>query len=188
VVGNENLGWSMPHLLEKVKNQHAALPAVPAVTAPVTAEQTAELVDLLLIVRVGDRRFAIPAAGIVRILAMAALIPVPDAPPGIAGALAFQGAVLLAVDPRPRLGLPDAAPRPDQILIVIEARTRYLLWVDRAEATVSASATSRTSLPGDTVDALAPQLVRVADEHLPVLSPEVLDPGPLGGSPDARRR
>jgi chemotaxis signal transduction protein len=148
-------------------------------TTPAVAEQaSADLAELLLVVRIGERRFAIPAAGIVRILPMAALIPLPDAPPGIAGVLAFQGAVLLAVDPRPRLGLPRGVPRPDQHLVVIKARTCYLLWVDRAEAIVPAPVAARASVLDGAAGLLAPQLARVADEHLPVLSLTALDPGP----------
>src|SRR3954454_12028227 len=162
----------MPNLANPITNQRLSPSAVPAVAALRGGEATAELGDLLLVARIGDRRYAIPAATIVRILAMAALLPVPDAPPGVAGALAFQGAVLLAVDPRARLGLLETAPRPDQHLVVIEARTRYLLWVDRAEAIVSAPPPSRARLVNDAGDALAPQLARVAEEHLPVLSPD----------------
>lgn len=134
--------------------------------------------DLLMVVRLGDRRFALPAPAIGRILPMAALIPLPDAPVGIAGVLALQGVVLPVVDPRPRLGVPLVAPRPEQHLVVIAARTRFLLWVDRAEAIVPAPPVA-AGLPGADAASLASQFVRIGDEYLPLLAPAALDPGPV---------
>lgn len=133
---------------------------------------------IILVVRIGDQPFALPATPIRRIVPMAALTPLPGAPFGVAGVLAIGGDLLPVVDPRPLLGLPPTLPRPDQHLIAIDATTHYLLWVDRAESV-------ETLLPGaiatiDTAgDQLAPQIARLADDHLPILSPFALDPGPL---------
>jgi chemotaxis signal transduction protein len=71
---------------------------------------------------------------------MAALTPVPDAPPGIVGLLNLGGTTLVAVDPRPRLDQPPATSHPDQRLIVMVAGTRYLLWVDAVEQIASVQA------------------------------------------------
>lgn len=146
-------------------------------TRPATTEQpTARGDDLLLVVSIGARRFALPAAAVVRVLPMAAPIPLPDAPPGVVGVLPFRGALLPVVDPRPRLGQPGVAARPDQHLIAMAGWSRYLLWVDRAETVVAAPAAGRADLAGTLSDPLAPQLVRLGDDFLPLLAADALAP------------
>ena len=134
---------------------------------------------LLLIGRLGERRFALPATSVERILRMAAITPLPDAPPGIAGVLDLHGSVLPVVDPRPRLGLPPATPDVDQHLVVLAAATRYLLWVDRVEAIEAVPAGAFDAVDAGGGPGVAPQVVRLAGAVLPVLSPTALDPGPV---------
>jgi chemotaxis signal transduction protein len=134
--------------------------------------------ELLLIVRLSGRRFAIPVAAIGRILPMAALTPLPGAPRGIAGVLSLHGTALPVVDPRPRLGADPVSPQPGQHLVTIEARTRYLLWIDRAEEILVAPTAVISDVLGD-APLVAPRLARVGQDHLPVLSPTDLDPGPV---------
>ena len=132
--------------------------------------------QLLLIVRVGSQRYALPAAAVERILPMAALTPLPGTPRDVAGLLNLHGDVLPVVDPRPHLagiaagnaarGAP-AAPDPSQHLVVVVAQTRYLLWVDEAEQVFVPVASSMIGV------------VRLGGAVVPVLSPESLDPGPL---------
>jgi chemotaxis signal transduction protein len=144
---------------------------------PATSHEPTDLgSELLLVVTIGARRFALPAAAIVRVLPMAAPIPLPDAPPGVVGALPFRGALLPVVDPRPRLGQSSVAVRPEQHLVAIVAEAHYLLWVDRAETVVAAPLPERTELPGGGADPLAPQLVRLGDDFLPLLSAAALAP------------
>jgi chemotaxis signal transduction protein len=139
-------------------------------TTPATIPAPSDQDDtLLLVVTIGARRFALPAAAIVRVLPMAAPIPLPDAPPGVVGALPFRGAILPVVDPRPRLGQPGVAPRPEQHLIAVAAEARYLLWVDRAETVVAAPAPGRD-------DPAAPQLIRLGDDFLTFLPAAALAP------------
>ena len=64
---------------------------------------SSEAPDSVLVARVGDRRLALPAAAVERILRMAEVTPLPGAPPGVAGVLNVQGSVLAVVDSRPRL-------------------------------------------------------------------------------------
>jgi chemotaxis signal transduction protein len=133
---------------------------------PTTIDQRSEL---LLIVGIGARRFALPVAAIVRVLPMAAPTPLPDAPPGIAGALPFRGALLPVVDPRPRLGQPVVAPQPDQYLVAVAAEPRYLLWVDRAETVVDAEPLPLGNFEGEGGEPQATQFVVLDGAYLPLL-------------------
>jgi chemotaxis signal transduction protein len=141
----------------------------------------------LLLVRIGGSTYAVPTAAVERILRMAALTPLPGAPHGIVGVLNLQGAVLPAVDPRPRLDVPTPAPDAEQHLVVMCAVTRYLLWVDRAERIVSASPRQVRAVEGGAERAVAPSLVSVEGEVFPILSPQALDPGPLVRAGEAER-
>ena len=163
----------MPQRADSATNQ--APPTPPGGNAP--DQGAADLAETVLLVRLGERRFAVPAEAVIRILPMAELLPLPDAPPGIAGMLAVQGLVLPAVDPRARLGLPPAAPLPDQHLVLLAARTRFLLWIDRAETIVAVPAGVRTAVLDEGAGLLAPQIARIGDDHIPVLAPAALDPG-----------
>jgi hypothetical protein len=118
---------------------------------------------------------------------MAAPTPLPDSAADIVGVLTFQGATLPVVDPRPRLGLPVVPLHPDQHLVAITAGTSYLLWIDRAETIVPARPQSRADSRGG-APMVAPQLVLVDDEHIPLLSPGALDPGAILRSAAPRSR
>src|SRR5262245_59796392 len=148
-------------------------------TAPAVPHDVQGDASQLLLVLVGGSTYAVPTAAVERILRMAALTPLPGAPPGVVGVLNLQGAVLPAVDPRSRLGVPTPAFDTEQHLVVMCAGTRYLLWVDRAERIVSASPRQIQAVEGDTERAVAPSLVSVEGEVFPILSPRALDPGPL---------
>ncbi len=93
--------------------------------------------------------------------------------------LNLQGTILQAVDPRPRLGLPTPSFHPDQHLMVVCGDNSYLLWVDRVEQIISVQPHAFVAVSGGTERTMAPFVVRVDDEVLPVLSPEVLAPAPL---------
>lgn len=167
--------------------------AMTRTNAPASAAATApQQGELLLIVGIGARRFALPVAAIARVLPMAAPIPLPDAPPGVVGALPFRGALLPVVDPRPRLGQPAVAPQPDQHLVAVAGDLRYLLWVDRAETVVAAPPLAVADLPGEGAEPVAPRLVLLGDGYLPVLSVAALAPAPLhsllGAALDTRAR
>jgi purine-binding chemotaxis protein CheW len=139
---------------------------------------TVEVETLIVVVRIGERRFGLPADAVRRIVPMAALTPLPDAPAGIAGFLAFGGEPLPVVDPRAQLGIPPTVPQPSQHLVALGSTSRFLLWVDRAEA-VGALPSQDLAAVDAAAGGLAQQLARLGDEYLPVLSPDALDPGPL---------
>lgn len=135
--------------------------------------------DLLLVVRLGDQRYALPCAAVRRILPMAAPTPFPGAPSGVIGVLAFGGQLLLVIDPRPRLLLATTTPHPQQHLVVLRATTTFLLWVDRAETVEFVAPAALIAIANTAVDVLASQLARLGGESVPVLAPQAFDPGAL---------
>ena len=108
---------------------------------------------------------------------MAAPTPLPGAPYGVVGLLALGGELLPVVDPRPLLVLHPVAPHPDQHLVAIGAATNFLLWVDRAESVKGVPSGALTTV--ESADPLVPRLARLRDEHLAILAPTALDPGPF---------
>ncbi|MCX6023651.1 MAG: chemotaxis protein CheW [Chloroflexi bacterium] len=134
---------------------------------------------LLVIGRVGGRAVGLPSAAVERILRMAALTPLPDAPPGIAGLLNLHGALLPVVDPRPRLGLPLVPWAPDQHLVVMAAAGRFLLWLDRVERIVTVAPHELDRVTTGAAGPFVLWAARIDGEVVPVLSPEALDPGPV---------
>ena len=134
---------------------------------------------LLLICRIGDHFFGLPASTAERILRMAALTPLPCVPGHVVGVLNLQGGSLPVVDPRPRLGLPTPRLHLDQRLVIMSAATRYVLWVDEAERIASVQPEDLDAVGVGTDRALVPFILRLDGATIPVLSPEALDPGPI---------
>lgn len=154
-----------------------------------TGEDTAgDAAGLYLLCRIDGRPYALPAAAVERILPLAAPMALPDAPPGVLGALDYRGALLAVVDPRPHLGSPVAPLAPEQHLVVLAARTRYLLRVDRVERIVALAAERVAALASPADRPLLSAVARLDGEPVPVLAPDALDPGPLvRGREDGRR-
>jgi chemotaxis signal transduction protein len=132
----------------------------------------------LLLGRLADRAVAFSADRIERIVRMVALTPLPGAAPGVAGVINVRGEAVPVVDPRPWLGLPSPAPHPDQHLVLLTAQNRYALWLDRVERIVTPRPDDLIAVEGQT-EGVAPQLARVDQALVPVLSLVALDPGPL---------
>jgi chemotaxis signal transduction protein len=124
---------------------------------------------LALIVRLAGRAYGLPARSVERIVPMAEPTPVPAAPASVCGLLNLHGALLPVVDPRPMLGLSTPPFHPEQHLVALSARQRFLLWVDRAELLVT---TARQASEG---------VLSLGDEVIPMLVPDQLDPGPIAG-------
>jgi purine-binding chemotaxis protein CheW len=133
----------------------------------------------ILTCRIGRRRFALPASSVERIVPMAALTPLAEAPPGVAGLLNIRGELLPVLDPRVRLDLPTPPIQPDQQLILISAHTRFLLWIDRVEEFTQAPAVAVDGPESPGQGRLLPSVVCIEGEAVPVLSPQELDPGML---------
>ena len=135
----------------------------------------------VLVARVGDRRLALPAAVVERILRMAAVTPLPGAPPGVAGVLNVQGSVLPVVDPRPWLATASAPAQPDQHLILVaSAEGRYLLWVDGAERLEPVEPGSLVAMDSAASEAGARWVARLGADLVPVFAAEALAPRGLG--------
>ena len=145
------------------------------------AQPPAEGEGLLLVVRIGSVEYAVPAAEVERILPMAALTALPETATDIAGLLDLHGEVLPVVDPRARLGpshgREPAQQQPEQHLLLVTARSRYLLWVDRAERVVQSHPEDWLSVSETAASQLTPYVARLGQDVLPVLSTAELDPG-----------
>lgn len=146
--------------------------------------RTATLVDdgdplLLLFGHLRERAIAIPAMAIERILRMAALTPLPGAPPGVAGVLNLHGTIVPVVDPRPALGLAPVPCDPAQHLVVVSAGTRYLLWLDHADQMVAVPRHALTGVAAGAGQGWAPFVLHRGGMVMPILSVEAFDPGPV---------
>lgn len=132
---------------------------------------------LYLIGFVADHAFAFPAESVERILAMAALIPLPETPPTVAGVLNYHGAILPVVDIARAVGLPRTIPRPDQHLVLVAADTRYLLWWDKVDRIVSLPVEAIDTVAAAEARGLTTGVARLGTHTVPILSPRALDPG-----------
>ena len=133
----------------------------------------------LLIVRVGGRAFAVPMRSVERIVRMAALTALPGVTCGVVGALHLAGTIVPVVDPRPYLGIDPVSISPEQRLIVMLAKGRYVLWVDDVERIVLVSQADLDAVELGSERTIAPYVARLDGPAVPVLSAEALDPGPI---------
>jgi chemotaxis-related protein WspB len=133
--------------------------------------------SLLVVGRIGGQRYAWPASSVERVLPMAAVIRVADLQPAVAGLLDLHGETLPVVDPRPRLGLPAQAPRPEQHLLLLASPGRFLLWVDSIDTIVAVENTALEATHADGRPTSAPFITRIDGQLVPVLSAAVFDPG-----------
>lgn len=76
--------------------------------------------NLYLIARIADTRVALRSRAIESVVPAADVVPVPGAPPHVAGLFALRSRVLTLVDPHVVLGLSPLAPTPGQRVIVVE--------------------------------------------------------------------
>lgn len=134
---------------------------------------------VLLIGRVGDQTVAVAVDRVERVLRMAALTLLPDAPPHIAGVINLHGVLLPVVDLHTRLNLPRPPVHVDQHLLVVTASTRFLVWLDRIETIIEVDHDQFIRVETSTSSALAPFLLRIEDKGVPILALEMLDPGPF---------
>lgn len=82
-------------------------------------EMTERKEAFYLIFRVGERRFAIAAAEIVRVLAAVEVTPLPDTPSFLRGVINCGGVLVPVIDLRVRFGLPVRRVRPSDRLIFV---------------------------------------------------------------------
>jgi chemotaxis signal transduction protein len=135
---------------------------------------------LALICRTDKARFVLSAEFVTRIVGAATWLQLEGLPGGVVGVLNLAGANLPVVDPRQRLGQEKTALGLEHHLIELHYPRRFLLWVDAVESSLELNSEQIETIataPG----ALANQLVRFADETLPLVRPEAFDPGELVG-------
>lgn len=126
----------------------------------------------LALVRMGGRSCAIPCSAIVEIVPRVELRAVPDAPPGVLGAMNLRGRVVPVVDIRSRVAESDVSETPYQHLVVVEHEGRRVgLAVDEVKDVfdVSPDAIER---PAELAGRPGPGVVRVDEELVVVLRPE----------------
>src|SRR5438093_13046628 len=103
---------------------------------------------------------------------MALVLGLPDAGDGLLGMLNLHGQVLPVIDPHPRLGMPSPRLTADHRLVLLEAGTPFLLWVNEVDEVVTAAADALSDVPGQQQPSpLIPRVVRLGDSTVPVLAP-----------------
>lgn len=96
--------------------------------------------ELLLIVRIGKQRVALPAAAVESVVELDTLIPVPRAPPHVAGLSALRSRVLTVIDclRSLELGVSDCSEGIREAAVVELDGHHYALIVDVVEDVVEA--------------------------------------------------
>jgi chemotaxis signal transduction protein len=131
----------------------------------------------VLLVQLGGRRYGLPLAAVERVLPMASVLALPDASQGLLGMLNLHGEVVPVIDPRRHLGLGSPRISPDHRLVLLGGGScRFLVWVDAVEEVVSEAASALTVVPTGPSNPLAPRVLRLGDEMVPVLAPSALEP------------
>ena len=131
---------------------------------------------------VGDREYALDIAHVQQVIRMVAVTPLPDAVPGLLGAINVHGTPTPVIDLRQRFGLPSLPPTSASPLLLVTIEHMLIAaLVDRVNGVVKADTS---------VDALG--MVRLGERLIAVLEPAgLLTPhmqGMLLGSSDSTVR
>src|SRR5262249_59623694 len=73
-----------------------------------------------------SHEYAVPVQNVIEVLRMAALRPLPEAPPFIAGLLNLRGRGIVVLDLRKRLGLPAKEPDPTSQIVIVKTKNEPL--------------------------------------------------------------
>ncbi len=133
---------------------------------------------LALICRTDKARFVLSAEHVLRILTAATWLPIKGLPSGAVGVLNVAGTNLVVVDPRERLAQGQNTLSLEHHFIELVFPRRFLLWVDAVEQSLEIDA-SQIEQVATSSGSVATQLVRFADETLPLVRAEIFDPGEL---------
>lgn len=118
--------------------------------------------DLYLLVTIGGRRGAIPGAQVQSVVEIDQVVPVPQAPPHVAGLAALRSRALTVIDTRAAIGLDPAGFDTEGRAAVVEVDGHaYALLVDAVEDVAEAQAAA--ALSGGTLGA---EWDRVAQGYL----------------------
>jgi purine-binding chemotaxis protein CheW len=85
-----------------------------------TSAATAQSEEILIF-RLGDSGYSLPACAVREVQPFGAYTPLPATPPFVVGLVNVRGRLLAALDIRPLLDSPPAAPRPGAALLILAA-------------------------------------------------------------------
>lgn len=139
------------------------------------------MAELLLIVRLADRRVAFPAADVEAVVELEGLTPVPGTAPHVCGLSALRSRVLTVIDSWASLCLEDDTTiGTSEAIVVPSGGHTYALLVDQVDDVVEAKGppTPFKASPGPGWSRVSSGMVEAGDELLLLLDPHALIAGP----------
>lgn len=104
----------------------------------------------LLLCSVGEHQVAFPLATIARVVPLAWLEPLPEAPPWVAGVLTLRGEPVPVLDVLARMERSSRAPSVDDLIVIVEHAGRPIgLVVARVLGVIAGKAEALTAGGGD---------------------------------------
>ena len=139
------------------------------------------MVGHFLAFRIGNRQLAFPLEKVERVIRMAALVPVPEAPEWISGLINLHGRVMPVISLRKRLGLSPEGANPDHRILVMQNRNRKLGVIAETVEDVVAVSRDHLAKPEGTLkdSPLLNAVIRKNDEVYLVLEADAIDTGAL---------
>ena len=130
---------------------------------------------------IGGRQLAFPLEKVERVIRMAALVPLPEAPEWISGLLNLHGRVMPVISLRKRLGLSRKGAHPDHRILVMQTRNRKLGVIAETVEDVVAVNEDHLAKPEGTLkdSPLLNAVIRKNDEVYLVLEADEIDSGAL---------
>ena len=150
---------------------------------PVTQKnQTPDLPEMavhFIAFRIGNRQLAFPLEKVERVIRMAALVPVPEAPEWVSGLINLGGTVVPIISLRKRLGLPRLGLHPDHRILVMQTQDRKLGVIAETVEEVVAVSEDHVVKPEGTLkkSPLLNAVIRKNDEVYLVLEADEIDSG-----------
>lgn len=131
--------------------------------------------------RIGNRNLAFPLEKVERVIRMAALVPVPEAPEWISGLINLRGRVMPVISLRERLGLSREGIHPDHRILVMQTENRRLGVIAETVEEVMMVSGDRFAKPAGTLkeSPLLNAVIRNNDEMYLVLEADEIDSGAL---------
>lgn len=147
------------------------------------------MVGHFLVFRIGDRKLAFPLEKVERVIRMAALVPVPEAPEWISGLINLGGTVMPVISLRKRLGLSRVGVHPDHRILVMQTQNRRLGVIAETVEEVIAVSEDHVAKPEGTLrkSPLLNAVIRKNDEVYLVLEADEIDTGAVIEFEEAKR-
>ena len=101
----------------------------------------------LVVFRLGDTRYAIPARSVREAYPLPQYVPLPGTPAFILGLVNVRGRLLTALDVRPLLDLPSGAPQTDALLLIICVKNNEVALLTDAVLDIQRRADDITPTP-----------------------------------------